>query len=185
MAKSPAIARQNPTDGMRFANSSVTIEAASHAIRLVLRATAKGAKEFGRTLGLALPTNPGSSITKAGLTALWIGPDEWIIIDEKETLDPARSKREGKDYCMVDISHRNTAFVVSGDGAANTINAGCPRDLSLTAFPVGSGSRTVFGKAEIVLLRTAKTRFRVECWRSFAPYVKDLLLAGSKDAHIN
>jgi sarcosine oxidase subunit gamma len=32
-------------------------------------------------------------------------------------------------------------------------------------------TRTVFGKAEIVLWRTAAETFRIEVWRSFAPYV--------------
>ena len=39
------------------------------------------------------------------------------------------------------------------------------------AFPVGMCTRTLFGKAEIVLWRTAPRPFRIEVWRSFAPYV--------------
>ena len=85
---------------------------------------------------------------------------------------------------ITDISHRNVAFLLSGEGATNTLNSGAPRDLSLDAFPVGCASRTIFGKAEVVLLRTGKTSFRLECWRSFAPYVWDLLCDGATDAHI-
>ena len=55
-------------------------------------------------------------------------------------------------------------------GAEATLNAGCPQDLSLTAFPAGACSRTVLGKIEIVLLRVAEDAFRVECWRSFSDY---------------
>ena len=58
-----------------------------------------------------------------------------------------------------------------GPAAANTVNAGCPQDLSLAAFPVGACSRTILGKVEIVLLRTGEDAFRVECWRSFSDYV--------------
>ena len=39
------------------------------------------------------------------------------------------------------------------------VNAGCPQDLSLAAFPVGACSRTILGKVEIVLLRTAEDSF--------------------------
>ena len=46
-----------------------------------------------------------------------------------------------------------------------------PLDLDQAAFPVGMCTRTLFGKAEIVLWRKADDAFRVEVWRSFAPYV--------------
>jgi sarcosine oxidase subunit gamma len=36
-------------------------------------------------------------------------------------------------------------------------------------------TRTLFAKAEIVLWRTRPDMFRIEVWRSFAPYVQGLL----------
>ena len=42
-------------------------------------------------------------------------------------------------------------------------------------FPVGMATRTLFEKAEIVLWRIAPDSFHLEVWRSFAPYVWDLL----------
>jgi sarcosine oxidase subunit gamma len=64
---------------------------------------------------------------------------------------------------------------VSGEDAADVLNAGCPQDLSLAAFPVGAVSRTLFGKAEVVIFRVTEDTFRLECWRSFAEYVGGLL----------
>ncbi|WP_283804904.1 sarcosine oxidase subunit gamma family protein, partial [Tardiphaga robiniae] len=64
------------------------------------------------------------------------------------------------------------------------INAGCPQDLSLKAFPVGACSRTVFGKVEIVLLRTGGDAFRMEVWRSFSDYAFGLLAEGAQDAAV-
>jgi sarcosine oxidase subunit gamma len=60
--------------------------------------------------------------------------------------------------------------------------SGCPQDLSLAIFPVGACSRTILGKSEIVLLRTAEDAFRVECWRSFSDYVFAFLADAAKDA---
>jgi sarcosine oxidase subunit gamma len=85
-------------------------------------------------------------------------------------------------HSATDVSHRNVAIIVSGPGAEATISAGCPQDLSLEAFPVGACSRTLFGKAEIVLFRTEDDTFRVECWRSFADFVFGLLAEGAEDA---
>jgi sarcosine oxidase subunit gamma len=78
-------------------------------------------------------------------------------------------------HSAVDVSHRNAALIVEGPGAADVLNAGCPQDLSLAVFPVGACSRTLMGKTEVVLLRLAEDAFRLEVWRSFAPYAFDFL----------
>ena len=184
MAKAATATRTNPVSGNKFANASVSVESAGPAARVSLRATSRGATDFGKKIGLDLPKKPGQSNSKAGLSALWIGPDEWLIIDEKNPVEKLMSGKESAQTSVTDISHRNVAFLVSGEGAENTLNAAAPRDLSLEAFPVGCASRTIFGKAEVVLLRTGGTSFRLECWRSFAPYVWDLLVDGAQDAHV-
>ena len=176
--------RRIPTADHSFANAAVAIHAASPASRVSLRATTKGATAFGKSLGLELPKKPSTSTKKSGKTALWLGPDEWLIIDEKSTDETMVPRLANKEFSAVDVSHRNAAYILSGKGAENTLNAGCPRDLSLQAFPVGSATRTVFGKAEVVLYRIDKTSFRVEFWRSFTPYVWGLLLDAAKDAHV-
>jgi heterotetrameric sarcosine oxidase gamma subunit len=71
----------------------------------------------------------------------------------------------------VDVSHRDTALAVSGPRAGWVINAFCALDLHQVAFPVGMCTRTVLGKAEIVLWRTDVDMFHIEVARSFAPYV--------------
>ena len=76
---------------------------------------------------------------------------------------------------------RNTAILVSGKGAEDVLSAGCPQDLSLSAFPAGACSRTVLGKAEVVLFRIAADVFRVEVWRSFSDYVFTLLREAARD----
>ncbi len=91
-------------------------------------------------------------------------------------------KTAPKAYTLVDVSHRNTGWTLTGANAAQALGVGCPRDLRDEAFPVGACARTVFGKAEILLFRTGKQAWRVECWRSFAPYVFALLKDGARDA---
>jgi len=78
-------------------------------------------------------------------------------------------------YSLVDISQRQLSFELHGPNAALLLNAQCPLDLSLAAFPVHMCTRSVYAKSEIVLWRTAEDRFHVEVWRSFADYVLTLL----------
>jgi len=42
-------------------------------------------------------------------------------------------------------------------------------------------TRTLFGKAEIVLWRTTPDTFRIEVWRSFAPYVLGSLAEAARE----
>lgn len=181
--------------GRRKKTSRVTIEAAGPASRISLRAPAESLAALSRALGVKLPEQPmGSAFGKSGdfagtkgtgkgggRAALWLGPDEWLVIDT-EGGDPMADCGKAKAlHSAVDISHRQVAIDVSGAGAADVLSAGCPRDLSLAVFPVGAAARTVMGKIEIVLLRTAEDVFRVECWRSFSDYAFTFLAEAARD----
>ena len=58
---------------------------------------------------------------------------------------------------------------------------GCPLDLDLSAFPVGMCTRTVYMKSEIYLWRVAADVFLIETWRSFTPYVVDMLVEAAQE----
>ena len=165
-----------------FSATDVTLAVLPPAERISLRAPAGSVAALSKALGVTLPQRPKSSATKAGRTALWLGPDEWLVIDEagKDPLADCAGVEEL--HSAVGISHRNVGISVAGPAAAAAVNAGCPQDLSLAAFPVGAASRTILGKVEIVLLRTGEDAFRVECWRSFADYVFTFLTEAAKDA---
>lgn len=133
----------------------------------------------GTAFGVALPRDACRAAVAGTRAALWLGPDEWLLIgSEAESSAVAKTieqATQGLPHALVDISHRQLALSVAGGGAALVLSAGCPLDLDDAAFPVGMCTRTVFGKAEIVLWRTAPESFHVEVWRSFASYVWQLL----------
>lgn len=168
--------------GSKVSAKGVTLAILPPAERLSLRAPAASVAALSKALGVKLPQTPKSSTSKAGRTTLWLGPDEWLVIDEagKDPLADLASARVL--HSAVGISHRNVGLAVTGPAAAATVNSGCPQDLSLAAFPVGACSRTVLGKAEIVLWRMAEDEFRVECWRSFSDYVFTFLADAARDA---
>ena len=180
--------RTLPLAGVHGGSASVRLTPAQPAERISLRARAEDVAALSQALGVGLPTKPKMSASANGRTALWLGPDEWLVIDEggASVADGlvAACAASGVVHSAVDVSHRNTAIVAEGSGAAAAINAGCPLDLSLKSFPVGACTRTIFGKIEIVLLRTGEEAFRVEVWRSFSDYAFSLLAEGAVDAAI-
>lgn len=163
-------------------HGTVTVAVLPPAERISLRAPAGSVAALSKALGVKLPTKPKSSATEGGRHALWLGPDEWLVIDTAGG-DPLADVAGVKQlHSAVGVSHRNVAIQVSGSGVEATLSAGCPQDLTLTAFPVEACSRTLLGKVEVVLLRTAEDTFRVECWRSFSDYAFDFLDEAAKDA---
>jgi heterotetrameric sarcosine oxidase gamma subunit len=147
--------------------AAVTLAAVPPLKRIVIRAGRDAAIALGEVLGVTLPIVPCRSNRSSGRAALWLGPDEWLVLADEGAELPATLAGAS----IVDVSHRDTALAVSGPRAVLTINAFCALDLHLSVFPVGMCTRTTFGKAGIVLWRTAPDTFRIEVARSFAPYV--------------
>ena len=96
-----------------------------------------------------LPQKPKTSATKAGRTALWLGPDEWLVIDEAGK-DPLADCAGVKAlHSAVGISHRNVAISVTGPAAAAT------RQCRL---PAGSVARAPFRSAPARAPSSARSR---------------------------
>ena len=184
IAKTVVSPRAHPLGGRAVKNNAVTLAPADSAHRLALRAPEASLAALSKALGLKLPTAPKTSaMNKAGdRVALWLGPDEWLVIDMAGKQPIADCAGVAALHSAVNVSHRNTAILVEGRGAEAALNSGCPQDLSLAVFPVGACSRTVLGKIEMVLWRSGPAAFRVECWRSFSAYAFDLLTEGAADA---
>lgn len=147
--------------------------------RLVFRGRPAAIAAAGTAFGLALPEEACRAARTQGRAALWLGPDEWLLLmaqGEAESCSAALDQAlAGLPRALVDIGHRQVAIEVAGREAATVINAGCPLDLDPAVFPVGMCTRTVFFKVEIVLWRLEPERFRIEVWRSFSAYVLGLL----------
>ncbi|MCX5577901.1 sarcosine oxidase subunit gamma [Kaistia terrae] len=155
------------------------------AARFALRLRPALASEMGAVAGfpLDLAINSASSGPRRSIR---LGPDEWLLIGdaaEAEAIAAEIAQAFGERFhALVEISHRNVGIAVRGAHAADVLNAGCPLDLAAAAFPTGFATRTLLGKAEIVLIREDDApTYRVECWRSFAPYVHGFLLEAARD----
>jgi sarcosine oxidase subunit gamma len=178
-----AIRRQPLLPGLLLPNrvGAVTVSATEVNARFAYRGTSTA---LGEAFGLALPDQPCRAAVQRDRVALWLGPDEWLLIaaaDETASLlQSLKNALTGRPASLVDVSHRNIGLIVKGPRAADLLNAGCPLDLDPETFPVGMCARTLFGKAEVVLWRSTQDSFRLEAWRSFAPYVAGLLYGAAQ-----
>ncbi len=137
--------------------------------RLIVRAAPTATTAIGLALGVLLGSVPNRAVRGRDRAALWLGPDEWLVLGPGGDVGSAES---GPMAGVVDVSDRFETVEVSGPDAAWRLNGFCALDLAPHTFPVGMCTRTLFGKAEIVLWRTAAETFRIEVARSLTPYLR-------------
>lgn len=155
------------------------------AARFILQGGPAARRAAGNAFGVALSEDPCRANAVGGRAALWLGPDEQLLLgpaaDTQILAADVEAALSGIAHSLVDVSQRQIALQVSGPHAGAMLNAGCPLDLDLAEFPVGMCTRTLLGKADIVLWRTGAAEYHLEVWRSFAGYVLGLLQEASQD----
>ena len=182
------LARRAPTAAPLASETGVTVTPLGPEGRLAFRIKPAALSGQGTIDGFdlsgAINSRTASGDGAQQRVALRLGPDEWMLLvaaDEvDERCEAIAAALPGAAHALVDVSHREVSFSVEGPGAADVVNAGCPLDLSSKAFPAGSATRTILGKAEIVLQRLATDSFTVTTWRSFAPYVQGFLVEATR-----
>ncbi len=154
--------RRSSLFGLKSAPGLVVLAPAT---RISLRST--DASAFGFAAGAAI----NRAVLTGPRAALHLGPDEWLVIAPEGEAEPLLAGAAGRFASAVDVSHRSAGIEISGPHAVDALAAFVALDLAEPAFPVGMATRTLLGKAEIILWRTAADVFRIEVGRSFAPYV--------------
>ena len=181
MAEAAGLDRAGPLAGRLTA--SVTPLPPS--LRFSLRGAASAVKGLEASFGVAPGEEACRAVVSGDRAVLWLGPDEWMLTAPQESDGALLGRLDqvlaGVPHSLVDVSHRNTGFLISGDGATTLLAEGCPLDFDLAATPVGTCTRTVLGKCEVVLWRMGPDTFRIECWRSFAPYVSAFLTQAAEN----
>ena len=164
---------------------AVVLAALPPAARYLLRARPAAQANAAGPLGMDLPSIACRAATAGERAALWLGPDEWLLLapeaDGAALASALAATLAGLPHSLVDVGHRQAGLTVSGPAAVWALNTGCPLDLDPDAFPIGMCTRTMLAKTQIVLWRTGAQAFRVEAWRSFLPYVWDYLTEAARE----
>jgi sarcosine oxidase subunit gamma len=168
------------------ASAPVVIRPLAAQARFSLRLSPDDAVSVGAAGGFRLDMPINARVGTAEHSAARLGPNEWLLIAPDGDADVIAGQIEaalnGRFFSLVDIGHRNVGIAVSGPRAADVLNSGCPLDLAQAAFPTGMATRTLLGKAEIVLMRLDDMpTYQVECWRSFSAYVHDYLQEAARE----
>lgn len=127
-------------------------------------------------LGYPLPRRPNTSAANEGSAALWLGPEEWLLLTPPGGATPLLGRLEealqGRFYAGNDIGAGQTVISLSGPAAPEVLRRGCGLDLHPKVFDVGHCAQTAFAKASLLLCKWDESpSFELIVRRSFAEYL--------------
>ncbi|RIY03668.1 sarcosine oxidase [Aureimonas flava] len=157
----------------------VSIRPIENCARFNLRVAPADLAAAAAAWGAPLPSAIGTFAAASGRIAACIGPDEWYLIaptgDGDAIVAAFADLYAITVHSLVDIGHREVGIAVEGPEAAKALQSSIAADVA--AMPVGGARRTIIDRVQIILLREAEDRFRIEVWHSFADHVWHLLAA--------
>ncbi len=132
-------------------------------------------------LGVKLPANANEVVIAGDVRALWLGPDEWLIVGPEGAQDRLFDKLEstlaGRHRSIVDVSGHRTALEIFGSHARDVLEKGCYLDLHPHAFEPGRCVGTIIAKTQVILEQTDnKPSYRLYVRASFARHLTTWLL---------
>ena len=171
--------RRSPLDGFE-AVSGARLSLAPCAPRgqLVLRGDA-GSHAFvagvRSVTGLTLPATPLSSAAAGDFTALWMGPDEWLLLmrdgQQGRVLAELRENLAGEHHAVADVSSSRVGIALYGEAAREVLMKGCSLDLHPREFRAGRVDQSSLARCHVMLHLVDDTpRFEIHVHRSFADY---------------
>jgi sarcosine oxidase, subunit gamma len=132
---------------------------------------------------LGFPTAPNTTAAPGDRDALWLGPDEWLLVGAPGAAgaiaDELGRSLAGLHHSVVDVSANRVVLELRGPMRHDLLATACPIDLHPRSWGDGRCAQSVFGAAQVLLHeREGATRLFVR--PSFADYVLDLLLVAAR-----
>ena len=126
-------------------------------------------------LGFALPMEPNTVAAKGALLALWLGPDEWLVMTPPTTqtrlFDSLEAAFHGMHVAVTDVTGGQTVITLSGPRARDVLSKGCPLDLHPAVFKPADCALTLVAKANVTIRCVDDSpSFELIVRRSFAEY---------------
>ena len=146
--------------------------------------------EIRQVLGLDLPTHANTVSVSGDRAALWLSPDEWLIVvpfaTRAQTVDELKRALAGKHVSITDVSANRVILELSGSKSREVLAKGCGLDLHPRAFMAGQCALTVVARSQAVIWQVDETpTYRVLVRPSFAAYLTDFFIDAMKEYALN
>ena len=144
----------------------------------------------GKALNAILPTKANTYTNNESLKIIWLGPNEWLIIDEKEdNKQDLYSKLENsigsQNASVTNVSENRTIIRMMGTKLFILLAKFLTLDLDNSLANSSSVAQTLFIKVPVLLLRHHKNKQeqKIDIYtnRSHTNYVYKILVDGAKN----
>ena len=140
-----------------------------------------------KILGIILPTKPNTYSKNEKVKSLWLGPDEWLIVNESKNDLFSKLTNELKDEetSVTDVSENRTVIRLSGEKIFILFSKFLTLDLDKNLFNQFCCAQTLFVKLPSLLVRNNNENeipeIDIFINRSHANYIYNLLVDGTKN----
>ena len=141
----------------------------------------------GKILGAVLPTKPNTYVQNEKVKIIWLGPDEWIVINDQENEIFIKLKNELGDLeaSVTDVSENRTIIRLSGKKIMTLLSKFLVLDIEKNLGNQSSCAQTIFVKVPILLIRNNDNNkipvIDIFTNKSHANYIYNLIVDGTKN----
>lgn len=127
-------------------------------------------------LGCKLPLTPNRSIAAGARVAMWMGPDQWLMLSPAADAEALARALAGHAASVVDVSDLRALFELAGPNARDVLRKGCAIDLHPREFGPGDCALTALARVRVALCQVDdRPGYRLLIERSYAIYLWDWL----------
>ena len=140
-----------------------------------------------KLLGIILPTKPNTYSKNENIKSLWLGPDEWLIVNESKNdlFSKLTNKLKEEDTSVTDVSENRTVIRLTGEKIFILLSKFLTLDLDNNLFNQSCCAQTLFVKVPSLLIRNNNENeipeIDIFINRSHANYIYNLLVDGTKN----
>ncbi|MEW1959730.1 sarcosine oxidase subunit gamma family protein [Kineococcus sp. NPDC059986] len=177
----PALARTHPfADPEQLRELTAGHVSVRPFVAMVVVRAASGsaaARAAAEQLGVDLPTRSNTWVATGSGKVLWLGPDEWLVLDEHAApwdLEASlRTRLAPVGGAATDVSAQRVVLRLNGPHARDVLRSGTSLDVDPRSFPPGSCAQVSLSQAGVVLLALSERGddFEVLVRTSFAGYL--------------
>ena len=124
--------------------------------------------------GIMLPDTPNKVVTGKVFKALWLAPDEWLIVGEGEAAPLVQKLEEalsGQHIAINDVSANRTIFELFGPHCYQVLMKSSEMDFHPRVFAPGDCVQTLIAKSQAIVEQVGEDVFHIYVRSSFSRYV--------------
>jgi sarcosine oxidase, subunit gamma len=135
-------------------------------------------------LGFDLPKSPRSSASWGDMKALWLSPDQWLILCTRSKINALHTELNaalGNIHSLaVDVSDMRAIIRLEGEGVREVLMKGSTLDLISDDYKAGTVRRMRFAEIATLLHVVEDNAIDVYVFRSYAEYAWAFLVKAAR-----